>query len=244
MENNNGLSTEVLSQNVNVKESAFSIQGFDHAQRIAKALAEASLVPDVYKKSISNCLIALEFANRMNASPLMVMQNLHVIMGKPSWSSPFIIASINTCGRFAKLNWRKSGEGDDYGFEAFTKDKKTGVELVGPKVTRKMVKEEGWLSKSGSKWKSMEDLMFHYRSAAFWCRLHAPELLMGMQTVEEMMDITATVIEPEQVKESKESERVELLIKDARNLQDLQTIREHVKPEQMELFNQKMQELS
>jgi hypothetical protein len=59
------------------EEGTFSIQGFDHAQRISKMLSESTLVPEVYRGKVSNCLIALEMANRIGASPLMVMQNLH-----------------------------------------------------------------------------------------------------------------------------------------------------------------------
>lgn len=221
---------------------AFSINGFEHAQRIAKMLADSSLIPEVYKGKVSNCLIALEMSNRIGASPLMVMQNLHVIQGKPSWSSPFIIASLNTCGRFQPLKFRQSGEvgKDDYGYEAWTKDK-SGEVLTGPKVDWAMVKAEGWLAKAGSKWKTMPELMFRYRAAAFFGRLYAPDILMGMQTTEEVIDITPVTVE---TPKDKEAERVKLLINDARNLHDLQEIRDHVKPEQMELFNERMRDLS
>jgi hypothetical protein len=40
--------------------------------------------------------------NRMNADPLMVMQNMHVIEGRPSWSSKWIIACINGSGKRAR----------------------------------------------------------------------------------------------------------------------------------------------
>ena len=146
-----------------IEESGvFSVAGFDHAQRIAKVMSDSNLVPEVYRNKISNCLIALEMAHRINASPLMVMQNLHVIQGKPSWSSPFTIATINSCGRFTKLNFRQVGAkgNDDYGYEAYAKDRKTGEELVSPAVTWDMVKAEGWLSKPGSKWKTMPELIF------------------------------------------------------------------------------------
>lgn len=234
------LSTEVLDNTPN--DSAFSIKGFDHAQRISKMMAESTLVPEVYRGKVSNCLIALEMANRIGASPLMVMQNLHIIQGKPSWSSPFIIASLNSCGRFTKLRFRKSGEGDDYGYEAYAKDRKDGEDIIGPKVTWKMVKEEGWLSKAGSKWKTMPELMFQYRAAAFFGRLHAPDILMGMQTAEEVIDVAPVIVES--VKENKEAERVELMIKDAKCLADLQRLKDAVKPEQMELFNERMRDLS
>jgi hypothetical protein len=53
-----------------------------------------------------------------------------------------------------------------------------------------MAKAEGWLDKAGSKWKTMPELMLKYRAAAFFGRLYAPEVLMGMQTSEEVIDIT------------------------------------------------------
>ncbi len=63
--------------------------------------------------------------------------------------------------------------------------------LYGPWVTWAMVKAEGWLAKNGSKWKSMPDMMFRYRAAAFWQRLYAPELALGLMTTEEAADIPA-----------------------------------------------------
>ena len=53
-----------------------------------------------------------------------------------------------------------------------------------------MAKAEGWLTKTGSKWQTMPELMLKYRAAAFFGRLYAPEVLMGMQTAEEVIDIT------------------------------------------------------
>ncbi len=51
----------------------------------------------------------------------MVMQNVHIIQGRPSWSSQFIIAAINGCGRFAPLQFRMAGEGDKRSCVAFAK---------------------------------------------------------------------------------------------------------------------------
>jgi hypothetical protein len=62
--------------------------------------------------------------------------------------------------------------------------------LEGPTVSLEMAKAEGWLDKAGSKWKTMPELMLKYRAAAFFGRLFAPEVLMGMQTSEEVIDIT------------------------------------------------------
>lgn len=179
----------VTTQN---QEGVFTgIQQFENAQRIAKALASSALVPKEYQGQggLANALVAMEIAHRMNLSPLQVMQNLHIIHGRPSWSSQFIIAMINGCGRFSPLEYALSGEGDSLSCYAHATELATGKELKGPVVTMKMAKQEGWATKSGSKWQTMPDLMIRYRAAAFWGRLYVPEFLVGIKTQEEVIDI-------------------------------------------------------
>jgi hypothetical protein len=199
------LSEQDLTQRVPV-ESSFSMHTFEHAQRVAKMLSSSSLIPKEYQGNIQNTMIALEMANRIGASPLMVMQNLYIVHGKPGWSSTFIVASINSCGRFKSLRYDLTGKDEEMKCIAWTVE--AGVEipqgiltidqakeaklpvLEGPAVTMKMAKLEGWIDKNGSKWKTMPELMIRYRAAAFFGRLYAPEIMMGMQTMEEVIDIT------------------------------------------------------
>jgi hypothetical protein len=164
---------------------------FEHAQRVAKMLSSSELIPQAYRGNVQNTMIALELANRIGASPLQVMQNLYIVQGKPSWSSSFIIAAINACRKFSPLRFEVTGEGDSLTCVAWAYDLANGDKLEGPMITMQMAKEEGWLGKAGSKWKTMPSLMIRYRAAAFFGRLYAPEILMGMQTMEEVVDVTA-----------------------------------------------------
>jgi len=171
---------------------------FDNAQRIAKSLASSSLVPQQFQgqQGYANCLVALEIAGRMNLSPLQVMQNLHIIHGRPSWSSQFIIALINGCGRFEPLQYKVTGKGDDLACKCIAKEISTGAALEGPTVTMAMAKAEGWATKSGSKWRTMPDLMIRYRAASMWGRLYIPDLLVGISySQEEVMDIEPITVE-------------------------------------------------
>ena len=61
--------------------------------------------------------------------------------------------------------------------------------LEGPAVTVEMAVKEGWYMKDGSKWPTMPGLMLRYRSATFFGRLYAPELTMGLPTVDELEDM-------------------------------------------------------
>ena len=131
----------------------------------------------------------LEIANRMGISPFLAMQHLHVIHGRPSWSSSFIIAMVNGCGRFSPLRFELSGSGDSLACYAVATDLASEQELKGPTITMAMAKKEGWATKSGSKWQTMPELMIRYRAAAFWGRLYASDMLLGMQSQEEVLDI-------------------------------------------------------
>lgn len=237
-----------------------SLQSFEFMQRTAKMFSSSSMVPSSYQamttkgygdrqtvepnpSALANCVIALDMSQRMNANPLMIMQNLHIIEGRPSWSSQFIIAAINGCGKFSPLrfdlewldeidaafstfDWVDQPNGRSKKFEtkhsiriknarcvAWTVErgvqvpnfsledlkkhggvygccKTYGVPILeSAPVTMEMAVAEGWFGKNGSKWKSMPDLMMRYRSAAFFGRIYAPELLMGLPAAEEIHDI-------------------------------------------------------
>lgn len=176
--------------------SPFSGAGaFEAAQRMAKALASSSLVPQAYRGDIANCLIAMELASRIGVSVLAAMQNLHIIQGKPSWSSQFLIATVNASGRFTPLRFEKAGEPgkDSWAMRAVATDKATGERCEGPWITWAMATKEGWAKKNGSKWQTMPELMFCYRASAFWTRIFCPELSIGFRTAEEVEDMTGTV---------------------------------------------------
>lgn len=207
------------------------LASFEFLQRAAKLFSNSSMVPPAYQAmvtkgygkkqtieanpaALSNCVVALDMAQRMNANPLMIMQNLHIIEGRPSWSSQFIIAAINGCGKFSPLRfdveWMEEMDASYSTFEwvdgskqelrhtiriknarcvAWALEKATGERLESAPVTMEMAVAEGWYGKNGSKWRSMPDLMLRYRSAAFFGRIYAPELLMGLPAAEELHDI-------------------------------------------------------
>ncbi|AZG13833.1 hypothetical protein [Cupriavidus pauculus] len=210
-----------------------SLQSFELMQRAANLLASSTLVPAAYRKviekldkfgnvkesrenpnALANAVVALNMAQRMGADPLMVMQNLYIVEGRPSWSSQWIIAAINGSGRFSPLRFdiketgKKTVERTETVWEngnrstvtkkvdildkvciAWAIEKETGERLESPKVSIEMAVKEGWYTKTGSKWQTMDEVMLRYRTASFFGKLYAPELLMGLQTVEEAQDI-------------------------------------------------------
>ena len=162
---------------------------FIMAMQMAKALASSTIVPQTFQKNEANCLIAIEQAQRLRVSPMMVMQNLHVIQGRPSWSSKFLIAAINNSGKFdMELQFEETQDKDGKPFSCTAWTTKNGRKVNGMTVDMDIAKEEGWLSKNGSKWKTMPQLMLRCRAASFFSSLNCPELTMGLYTREEMQD--------------------------------------------------------
>ncbi|WP_238874211.1 hypothetical protein [Achromobacter xylosoxidans] len=218
-----------------------SLQSFELMQRAANLLASSTLVPAQYRKviekldkygnvkesrenpnALANAVVALNMAQRMGADPLMVMQNLYIVEGRPSWSSQWIIAAVNSCGRFSPLRFDikvlgpkaidykstywEAGERRskvekveivDKVCVAWAIEKETGERLESPAVSIEMAVREGWYTKTGSKWQTMDEVMLRYRTASFFGKLYAPELLMGLQTVEEAQDIIEATAGPD-----------------------------------------------
>lgn len=164
---------------------------FKHAQRVAVLLCSSGLAPTHFKgeENIGSAVIAVDMAFRLGMNPLMVMQQLYVVHGKPGWSAQFVIAVINASGRFTPLRFRYSGKGETRECIAYSTDIKSGETLEGTPVSIALAKAEGWFSKQGSKWQSMSEQMLAYRSASFWGRMYAPEMFMGLPTTDEIKDI-------------------------------------------------------
>lgn len=162
---------------------------FIMATQMAKALAESTIVPQTYQKNWSNCLIAIEQAQRLKVSPMMVMQNLYVIQGRPSWSSSFLIAAINNSKKFdTELQFEDTKDKNGKPYSCLAYALKNGRRVEGMEITMDMAQAEGWLNKNGSKWKTMPGLMLRYRAASFFARLNCPEITLGLYTKDEILD--------------------------------------------------------
>ena len=214
----------------------FTFNNFNEVVRGAELLANSNIVPEIYRSvvekttgyndkrrtsrtenpnAVANCLIAMNMAHRMGADPLMIMQNLYIIEGRPAWSSTFIIAGINACGRFGTLQFEftelgnrdiqyqestgwgndrqtfnKSANVNEFSCVAWAIDKSTGNRIESTPITLELAIKEGWYFKKNSKWLTMPRQMAQYRAAAFFGRAYAPEITMGIYAKDEVEDFT------------------------------------------------------
>jgi hypothetical protein len=199
------LPAEFRAQLLSSEDSMFfNIAKFEHAQRVANMFAASDMVPQQFQGKAGNCMIALNYALRIGADPFMMLQTMHIIHGKPGIEGKLVAALINQSGKYREplgYQWLDDKDNvieshavysektkDGRGCRAFTKDAKSGQIVYGPKISWNIVYEEGWFGKNGSKWKTMPELMFMYRSASWFANVHCPEVKLGMHTVEEIKD--------------------------------------------------------
>ena len=197
------MTTDITTTNQEGNTSIYqSVDSFEFAQRQAKSLCESNLVPVSYQgqKGLSNCLVALEMSKRMNLSPLTVMQNLNIIHGTPSWSAQFISSQILGCGRFNNFDYVVSGEGASLSVYCEAIRVEDSKKVKGTTVSMKMAREEGWTR--NSKYTSMPEVMLRNRAATFFGRQYIPDLLLGVQTSEEVVDIQPLDVTPQSEKEN------------------------------------------
>ncbi|OTG80788.1 hypothetical protein B9T31_15925 [Acinetobacter sp. ANC 4558] len=117
----------------NIEANFNTYRGFQAMHHMAESLANSTIIPEAFRNTIqvkdgydpkakkwnyrnepnpngvSNCIIALNMAQRLGADPMMIMQNLYLVDGRPSWSSQFIIAAINSSGRYSPLRFDITG---------------------------------------------------------------------------------------------------------------------------------------
>ena len=173
---------------------------------LANRLATSKLVPQQFRGAPEDIYLALDMAERMNMNPLLVMQNLYVVQGRPAWSSQFIIACVNASRRYTPLRFKieRDKSGNILSCQCVANDRATGELLTGTKITAEMVRSEGWETKAGSKWKTMPEQMYRYRAAAFFARVNCPEVTMGIYSADEVREFS----EPEAEASPEPAEKV------------------------------------
>ncbi len=173
------------SQGVSVFNSK---ESFEQAQRMIIPLMQSTMVPDTYKSNGANCMVAMEMSHRLKISVLEVMQNMQIVKGNVGWKSEYVVNKINASGIFKDaLDYVFSDDRQSCYATAVRKSNKK--ELRGTTVSMELARAEGWLTKNGSKWVTMPEQMLMYRAATFFCRVFCPEVLAGVQTADEIIDI-------------------------------------------------------
>ena len=87
---------ERINDNNEIVAGFQTMQGFELLQRQGKMLSQCSMLPDNFKNNIPDCAIALEMSARMGyaVSPLLILQSIVSIHGKPTFEAKFVIGPL------------------------------------------------------------------------------------------------------------------------------------------------------
>lgn len=217
-------------QEIVTRESVFnSMPAFKQAMEIAKELAGSDLIPATYRSKPANIVIAMDLAQQRGVSVFNVMQNMTPIQGNPFWSATYTIGAINRSGRYTtRLRFEPvemvsktvtaGGKSiPNAAVRAYAIERDTNERVHGPTVSMEMAVKEGWYTKNGSKWQSMPEVMLNYRAATFFARVNCPEILEGINTEDEMIDmgeITPHDAAPQMVQPAEKPKRTRKIKKD------------------------------
>ena len=184
------------------------------ALMVADMISTSSLIPIHYQRRPENVLVAMYRSARLGMDLFAYMETTYPVNGRIGHEAKFIVSLINKSGKFkTPLLYEMSGEivrnkegllspDSTRKCNAYAVLKETS-DKISQEVDVKMAFLEGWTKKPGSdktlktnKWHTMTDVMLQYRAAKFFGNMYCPELVMGLNTREELEDISdAEVIE-------------------------------------------------
>ena len=155
----------------------------------ATMLAKSNLVPKHFQGQPHNVMIGLDLADSLGLQPFAVLQCLFEVHGELGYESRLIMAAAKKKEIFeAPIRWVLEGQGMDRKCTAYGTLKGTDDERS-EEITMQLAKSMGWIDKPGSPWQKMPDLMLKYRSAAWLIKQVAPEILMGMDSKDELEEM-------------------------------------------------------
>ena len=203
------MSNELVAQNETALAAPGmfdSLEEMERSLKIAERLSQSNILPETFKGKAGDVLIALDMAQRLRMNPLMVMQGIVIVHGRPTFSGQFYGALITAGGRFAYYDYIETETDEPVKELGGIKNRvgkivavrPNGDKVEGPEVSFKMAVKEGWATRSGSKWQTMPALMLRYRAASWFVRTCCPEAAMGLYEENEQADIPVKAERPEE----------------------------------------------
>lgn len=147
----------------------------------ASKMSVSGLLPEAFRNKPANVLIGIELANALDMAPIIVMNELAVIGGKPSWSAKFMRALVRRAGHKLRESFADGVarciiiRSDDPDYEHVTE------------WDEAKAREHGYWGKGH--WQKNPALMLGNRALSECVRSACPEVLAGVSyTTDEVAD--------------------------------------------------------
>lgn len=152
--------------------------------RYAEALSGASLLPESYRGKPANLLLALEYGSALGIAPMVAVQEIHVIKGKPTLSALLQAALVRRAGHTLRV----TGDSTSATCDIIRADDPTFT--FSTTWTLDRAKAAGLLTNDS--WRKYPDNMLKARAISECARNACPDVIAGFgYTAEELGDDTA-----------------------------------------------------
>jgi RecT family len=160
-------------------------QTFEEAYRIANAVHRAGMAPKGFN-SAEMCMIAIMHGAEIGIPPMLSLQRIAVVNGRPTLWGDGVIALVRASGLCEYIDEEVIGEGDKRIAVCRTKRKGEAKE-ISRKFSVADAKTAGLWGKSGP-WTQYPERMLQMRARAFAMRDAYPDAMGGMYLKEEADD--------------------------------------------------------
>jgi hypothetical protein len=171
---------------------------FEHMQRIANIMARSSMIPETlrttgtknnkvelpFEQVLSNCFLVANQAARWGMDPFAVISCCSVVHGRLAYEGKLVAAVLEAkLGVALRYAWDDQ-PGENLGIAVSGQLPDGRVETITGTV-------KDWKTNGdGSPWKpSTYRKMLAYRGAREWARLHAPAVMLGVYSGDELEDL-------------------------------------------------------
>lgn len=171
---------QVVALPTQQQSSSLSPQNINDAMKLAEVMSTGKLLPTHLQGKPGDCLMVIEQAIRWGMSPFAVAQATSVIQGKLMFEGKLVAAAINASGILSgRLSYDFMGSGD-----ARTVTVKGTLKGEGASRDVSVILKDA--RTSNQLWQKQPDQQLVYHGTRVWARRHAPEVMLGVYSPDEM----------------------------------------------------------
>lgn len=166
-------------------------QDFDAAYRMANIVHAAGMAPKSLD-SVEKVCVAIMHGLEVGFTPMAAIQSIAVINGVPSIFGDGLLALCLASGLLE--DYEETQQLDEQGVPEFAicKVKRAGMKWHEQMVTRSQAQRAGWWGKAGP-WTQSPQRMLQMRARSWALRDRFADVLRGLHSAEEMMDLPVDV---------------------------------------------------
>jgi len=168
---------------------------FDHAVRVAQTLSRSSMVPMNFRGKPEDVFACLVLGSELGFSPMQALQSIVIIQGNVTLKAQSMLAVARAKLPDLKLTIKESENS-----VTVTCQRKSGDAPYIAIWDDEKAKAFGLLGKDNYKKQKLN--MFKWRAISEALRVIAPDVLMGLYSTEEMLDVEIEKSETQQIQDA------------------------------------------